>query len=565
MEAQIPLQSGARPGAVQRVEFEPVSRVAGALAVHALADSGTGAVLESAAMATLFRGYEVILLGRDVRDAIFISSRACGVCGGAHATCSALACEMALGVAPPATAIAARNLMSGLEYLCDLPIQLFVRAGPDYSEPTVREMNPGLWQRAERTSAPGRATHGYKLISDIMTALTLVEGELYLEALTMSRTAREAYVLIGGKYPHPQTILPGGVSSTIDTQDYNTMLLRIVRFLDYAKRAVTIWDDIIEFFYGAEPRYRELGRGPRNFIGLGQWDDPLAYDGTFENCAGWGERRWATPGAIVDGRLVTTALPEINARVEEFVDHSFYEQWSVDALSALGAGDQRLATNHPATKRTIPQPGERNPQGRYSWSTAPRWDGHPMETGAYAHLWTTAMANKLPYRRFIDPTGHSLRLSLPQGKLPATELEWHPPELWGTFERTRARAYAFAYSALVTYEQVLTGLDLKRNRPDGMSTPYKIPKDVRVGTGFWGSPRGYLSHHMTIDGGVIGNYQILAPSTWTVSPKDFVGKPGPLEQAVTATPVLEYAPTDGYTEILRTIRSFDPCMACAAH
>ncbi len=566
MEMSISPYPVARTGALQRVDFDPVSRVVGALAVHALADRDSGAVRESAAMATLFRGYEAILHGRDVRDAIFISSRACGVCGGAHATCSALACEMAFGVAPPSTAILARNLMSAIEYLCDLPTQLFVRAGPDYSEPTVRQMNPGLWQRAERTAAPGRAIHGFERISDIMTALTRIHGSLYLEAMLMSRTAREAYVLIGGKYPHPQTIVPGGVSSTIDTQDYNTMLLRIVKFLDYAKRAVAIWDDIVEFFFEAEPRYRELGLGARNFIGLGQWDDPYTYDATFENCAAWGERRWATPGVIVDGRLVTIALPEINARVEEFVDHSFYEQWKPDALSSLGAGDNRLGANHPATKRTLPQPGERNPPtGRYSWSTAPRWDRHPMETGAYAHLWTTALANKLPYRRFVDPTGHSLRLSMPQGKLPTTELEWHPPELWGTFERTRARAYAFAYSALITYEQVLAGLDLKRTRPAGMSTPYKIPKDVRVGTGFWGSARGYLSHHMTIDGGVIGNYQILGPSTWTVSPRDGAGKPGPLEQAVVATPVLEYGPTDGYTEILRTIRSFDPCMGCAAH
>jgi hydrogenase large subunit len=564
MEASTPLASEARAGATQRVDFDPVSRVAGALSFHTVVDLDRGSVLDSAAMATLYRGYEVILGGRDVRDAIFISSRACGVCGGAHATCSALACEMAFGVQPPPMAIAARNLMSALEYLYDHPLQLFVRAGPDYSEPTVRATSPELWEQAERAPAPGRATHGFERIADIMTALTPVSGELYVEAFTMGRTAREAYVLIGGKYPHPQTIVPGGVSSTIDPSDLNLMLLRVVKFLDYAQRVVTIWDDIVEFLYEAEPRYRDLGVGPKSFIDLGQWDDPLAYDATFENAPLWGERRWATPGVIVDGRLVTTSLPEINARVEESVGHSFYDEWRPDAFNTDRVGN-RLSANHPAGKETIPQPAEPSARGKYSWSTAPRWDGHVMETGAYSRLWTTAMANKLPHRRFIEPTGQSLRLSVPQGGLPGAVLEWRLPERWGTLERTRAQAYAFAYSALVAYEHVLVGLDFKRTGEARISAPYTVPKDVAVGDGFWGGARGYLSHHMIAEGGVIANYQILAPSSWTMSPRDAAGHPGPCEQAVLATPLLSRGAPESYIDILRTIRSFDPCMACAAH
>jgi len=565
MEAQTPLEPAARGGAIQRVDFDPVSRVAGALSFHTAVDVDSRTVVESASMATMFRGYEIILSGRDVRDAIFIASRACGVCGGAHATCSALACEMAFGIHPPPMGIAARNLMSAIECLYDYPLQLFVRAGPDYSESTIRLTSPELWLRAERTPAPGRATHGFERISDIMTALTRVTGPLYLEALRMARVAREAYVLIGGKYPHPQTMVPGGVSSTIDTSDLSLMLLRVGRFFDYAKRTVAIWNDVVDFFHEADPRYGEVGAGPKNFIDLGQWDDPFAYDGTFENCSAWGERRWATPGAIVDGRLSTTALPEINARVEEFVDHSFYEEWRARGGRAADPVGDRLAANHPANKQTLPRPAETSFGGEYSWSTAPRWDRHAMETGAYARLWTTALANKLPHRRFIDPTGHSLKLAVPQGGLPATELEWHPPERWGTFERTRARAYAFAYSALVAYEQVLIAMDLKRIGEARIFTDYKIPKDARAGTGFWGSGRGYLSHHMTVDNGVIENYQILAPSTWTASPRDASGKPGPCEQAVTATPLRVRGPQEGYIDILRTIRSFDPCMSCATH
>lgn len=544
-------------GAVRHVDLDPVSRVAGALSFHASMDLDNGVVRESDAMATLFRGYEMILKGRDVRDAVFISSRACGVCGGAHATCSALACEMALGVVPPPMAIAARNLMSAIENLCDLPVQLFVRAGPDYSEPTVREASPELWQLAEKTPAPGRATHGFNLISEIMTALTRETGALYVEALRVARLAREAYVVIGGKYPHPQTMVPGGISSTIDTSDLNVMFLRIAKLPDYAQQVVAIWNDVVDFFFEADSRYREAGAGPMSFISLGQWDDPLAYDATYEHSASWGERRWATPGVVANGRLVSTALPDINQRVEEFVDHSFYDDWQGD--------------KHPANKQTIPRPSDAKLSGKYSWSTAPRWDRAAMETGAYAHLWTTAMANRLPHRRFIEPTGHSLRLSVPRAALPPAVLEWHVPQSWGTFERTRARAYAFAYSTLVAYEHVLIALDLKRagetvvSGETRISNPFKIPRGTHVGTGFWGSGRGYLSHHMTIDGGVIENYQIVAPSTWTMSPRDAFGTPGPCEQAVAATPLLSGGPQAGLLDILRTIRSFDPCMACAAH
>ncbi len=565
MQSTMPTQQEGTSGGIRHVDFDPVSRVAGAMSFHTAVDLDNGSVRESAAMATLFRGYEVILEGRDARDAIFISSRACGVCGGAHATASALACEMAFDIQPPPMAIAARNLMSAIEYLYDHPLQLFLRAGPDYSEPTVRATSPELWVRAERTSAPGRATHGFERISDIMTALTRSTGELYLEALRMARLAREAYVLIGGKYPHPQTIVPGGVSATVDPSDLNLMLLRISKFPDYAQRVVAIWDDIVDFFYEAEPRYRHSGEIPKNFIDLGQWDDPFAYDATFENSTAWGERRWATPGVVMEGRLVTTALPEINASVEEFVDHSFYEGWSAGQAAATDPLGNRLSANHPSNKQTIPRPSDTNLNGKYSWSTAPRWNQRAMDTGAYSRLITTALANKLPHRRFIDPTGHSLRLTVPRGGLPEAELEWRLPERWGTFERTRARAYALAYSTVVAYEHVLIALDLKRTGETQISTPYKIPKDARAGTGFWGGARGYLSHHMWIDHGVIQEYQILAPSSWTCSPRDAFGTPGPCEQAVAATPLLSREPQASYIDILRTIRSFDPCMPCAAH
>jgi len=552
-----------------RVDFNPVTRVAGALSFQTTVDIENRKVLGASALATLFRGYEVILEGRDPRDAIFVSSRACGVCGGAHAIASALACEMAFGIQPPPMGIVARNLLVAIEYLYDRPTHLFTRVGPDFSEPVVRECNPELWARAQTTPAPGSGTHGFELISDVMTAMTPFSGRLYAEALAMARRAREAYVLIGGKYPHPQTIVPGGISAGIDTQDMQEMMWRVTEFFDYAQKVVAVWDDVVDFFFESEPRFREVGEGPRNFIDLGQWDDPFAYDGTFETASGWAERRWSTPGAIVDGKLRTTDVQEVNRGVEEFVDHSFYEDWVSGGAPRLGhdpAGNP-LSARHPANKQTIPAPGETDPRGKYSWSTAPRWEGQPMETGAYARLWMTALGDKLPHRSFIEPTGHSLRLAVPQGALPATELEWRAPERWGALERNRAQAYALAHSALVAYESLVIGLDLlRKGGPDaGVFTPYKIPKQARHGTGLWGGARGYLSHHVTLEDRVIQSYQIVAPSTFTMSPRDARGNPGPCEAAVAATPLLSTAQPERCIDVLRTIRSFDPCMSCATH
>ena len=565
------MQAARQPSAdhLRRIDFDPVTRVAGGLALRTVVDFERSEVVEASALATLFRGYEVVLEGRDPRDAIFVSSRACGVCGGAHAIASALACEMAFGVAPPATGIVARNILSAIENLCDLQTNLFQRAGPDYCEPIVRQTNPELWTRAHETQAAGFQTHGYRWVSDIMTAMTPFSGGLYREALKMARVAREAYVLIGGKYPHPQTIVPGGISSTIDATDQNLTLLRVTKFFDYSRRVAAVWDDLADFFYTADPRFADVGAGPRNFLDLGQWDDPFAYDGTYENAPAWGERRWSTPGVVVDGHLRTTDLHRIDNGVEEFVAHSFYEDWTAAGQSGFSedpAGN-RVSAQHPWNKQTLPQPGGPNLNGKYSWSTAPRWDRLAMETGASARLWITALAAKPSDSRFIESTGHSLRMNVPQAELPKAVIEWHVPERWNALERNRARAYSLVHSTLVAYENVLIGLDLTRKGgPDAhIFASYDIPKGFSVGAGFWGGARGAISHHMAIDGRVIRNYQILAGSTFTASPADASGTPGPIEAAVLGTPLLSTERPERCLDVLRTIRSFDPCMACATH
>jgi hydrogenase large subunit len=558
----------ARNGYIRNVDFDPVTRVAGALAFHTVVDLKERKVMASNSMATLFRGYEVILKGRDPRDAAFISSRACGVCGGVHATTSALALEMALGIIPPPLGVVVRNLLLGMEFMYDHPLHLFLLAGPDYSQAIVESTNPELWAQAQKTEAARAAVHGFRTIGDMMVGMNPLTGTLYAEALHMTRVAREAYVVIGGKYPHPETVIPGGVTTTLSLTTFNEFYNRLNQFFDYSKRVVAIWDDLTDFFYAANPLYRQVGARPATMIDLGIWDHPDAYDATYQNCNTWGARRWATPGVVVNGELITTDLQSINVGMEEFVEHSYYEGWDGHRFKTdpLGAP---LSPYHMWNKETKPRPGPQNWKERYTWDTAPRWDRISLEAGAYARIYNTALAQKLPDSQFLEATGHSLRIRLPAAAAPEMESEWNVPPEWNTFERNRARAYCLAYTTMVTMDNWLLGMKLLRDGHSKVHTPFEIPKrGTQIGVGFWGAGRGFLSHHCIIEDGALANYQIVTPSTWNASPRDPFGQPGPYEEAALGTPILEtFNGPEDYKgiDILRTLRSFDPCMPCTTH
>lgn len=559
-----------RNGHIKDVNIDPVTRVAGALAFHAVVDLQQRKVYEANSIATLFRGYEVILKGRDPRDAMFISSRVCGVCGGVHSVASSLAIEMAFGIAPPPMGLALRNIQLALDFMLDNPLHLYVLAGPDYSQVVVERTNPSLWERAQKTETRYGDIHGYRTIAEIMSALNPLTGKLYIEGLHATRPPREAYALLYGKYPHPQTVVPGGLSTTISLKELNETHNRIVRTIDFAKKGVFIWNDLTEFFYEADPKYKEVGSRPKNLIDTGIWDDPFAYDGSYENCAEWGERRWATPGVIIDGELVTTNLKHINMGMEEFVEHSFYEDWENEGVRyRTDPSGNPISPNHPWNKETKPAPThKRSWKERYTWATSPRWDRQVVEAGTYARMWMTAAARKLPHTRFMEATGTSLKLHVPKTLLPAMELEWKIPEVWNAFERNRNRAYHILYSMLVAYENLLIAFDLLKQGNTKTASPYKVPQDERVGVGFWGAGRGWLTHHLVMDKGALVNYQVVTPSTWNASPKDPWGHGGPYEEAVINTPILEeFDRPEDFTgiDIFRAIRSFDPCMPCTTH
>lgn len=557
-------------GSLKDFTIDPITRVAGALGIHTVIDEEQRTAVEAHSMATLFRGYELILKGRDPRDAIDISSRACGVCGGVHSTCSSLALEMAFPVVPPPLGVVARNLGEAAEFLYDHPLHLGLLAGPDYSAAVVEVTNPELLRKARDTLAPHADIHGYKTIGDIMEGMNPLTGSIYLESLEITRVAKEACVLMYGKYPHPSTLVAGGVTTTLSTSSFNEYHTRLYKLIDYSKKLVGLWDDIVDFFYEANPRYKEVGARPKNLIQLGIWDNEEYYDATYANVNEWGEKRWSSPGVIIDGELRTTKLQQINIGIEEFVEHSYYDDWvegngHKPFMETDPAGNP-LSPYHPWNKDTRPKPQARSWKEKYTWATAPRWDRQVVETGPYGRLWVTAMTRLQPENSFIFPEGDRLRMVLPKAMLPEMELTWKIPEVWNAFERNRGRAYAQAFTALVALNNLLRAFALWRKGETKVHTRFSVPqKGTQVGVGFWEAGRGYLAHHCILENGRIRNYQITTPSTFMASPHDPFGNPGPYEEAIIGTPILESVQELKGIDILRTVRSFDPCMPCTVH
>ena len=288
-----PNESGASsaPPRLKEWSIDPVTRVAGALAVHTTLDLENRKAVDAYSQAMLFRGYEIILQGRDPRDAIDISSRACGVCGGVHSTVSSMAIEQAFGIVPPPLGVVVRNLGEVAEMFYDHPIHLGLLAGPDYSTALVSMTNPELVTLAEQTPAKNAHIHGYKTVKDIMDAMNPLEGQIYLEALEYTRIGRIMCTLMFGKFPHPSTLVPGGVSTTISTSTFNEFYNQLAKIFDYSKRLAGWWDDICDFFLEANPEYELVGLRPSNLIQTGIWDDPDVYDATYTNIDAWGNAR----------------------------------------------------------------------------------------------------------------------------------------------------------------------------------------------------------------------------------------------------------------------------------
>jgi hydrogenase large subunit len=380
------------------MSWDPVTRIVGSLGIYTKIDFAARRVAECHSTSSIFRGYSVFMKGKDPRDAHFITSRICGICGDNHATCACYAQNMAFGAHPPALAEWIINLGEAAEYMFDHCIYQDNLVGVDFCEQMVRQTNPGVFALAEKTPAPHAEQHGYRTIADIMRSLSPFEGSFYLEALQMSRLTREMFCLMEGRHVHPSTLYPGGVGTVPSVQLFNDYLVRLLKYIDFMKRAVPLHDDLFDFFYQALPGYEEVGKR-RILLGCwGSFNNPDVCDYRYQTMTDWGREMFVTPGIIVDGKLITTDLVEINLGLRIQLGSSFYADWQEgETFVTHDPLGNPVHQRHPWNQTTTPKPQKRNFASRYSWVMSPRWhdkrtgDLLPLDTGGgpLARLWTS--------------------------------------------------------------------------------------------------------------------------------------------------------------------------------
>ncbi|HEY2711888.1 MAG TPA: nickel-dependent hydrogenase large subunit [Chthoniobacterales bacterium] len=557
------------------MSWDPVTRIVGSLGIHTKIDFENRRVAECYSTSSIFRGYSVFMRGKDPRDAHQITSRICGICGDNHATCSVYAQNMAFGIKPPPLAEWIINLGEAAEYMFDHNIFQDNLVGVDYCEQLVRATNPGVFARAEKSEAPHGGIHGFRTIGEIMRALNPFSGSFYLEALQMSRLTREMFCLMEGRHVHPSTLYPGGVGTVPSLQLFNEYLVRLLRYIDFLKRCVPLHDDLFDFFYEALPGYEEVGRR-RIMLGCwGAFQNPEVCDFRYENMSQWGRAMYVTPGIVLDGKLITNDLIDINLGIRILLGSSFYEDWEQgERFITHDSLGNEIDQRHPWNQTTTPKPAKRDFSGNYTWVMSPRWfDRNSSQHlaldsggGPLARFWATALAGLVDIG-YVQATGHSVKIRLPKtANHDETEFEWKIPSWSNTIERNRARTYFQAYAAgaaLYFLDQAFKEVYAGNTR---VSTAFKVPQGA-IGCGFHEAVRGMLSHHLVIRDGRIANYHPYPPTPWNASPRDSLGTPGPYEDAVTGSPIFEENGRDNFKgiDIMRTVRSFDPCLPCGVH
>jgi hydrogenase large subunit len=558
------------------MSWDPITRIVGSLGIFTKIDFDNREVVECHSTSSIFRGYSIFMKGKDPRDAHFITSRICGICGDNHMTCSCYAQNMAYGIRPPALAEWIVNLGEAAEYMFDHNIFQDNLVGVDFCEQMVKETNPSVLQKAENTSAPHGDVHGYKTIADIMRALNPFTGAFYREALLMSRMTREMFCLMEGRHVHPSTLYPGGVGTVPSVQLISDYLVRLMKYVEFMKKVVPLHDDLFDFFYQALPGYEEVGRR-RVLLGCwGSFNDPDVCDYTYRNMERWGKAMFVTPGVVVDGQLVTTNLVDINLGIRILLGHSYYDDWQ-EAGETFVPKDplgNPIDKRHPWNQTTIPRPQKRDFRGNYTWVMSPRWfdkrtgDHLALDTGGgpIARLWATALAGLVDIG-YVRAAGNSVKMLLPKTALmPEVELEWKIPQWSNAIERDRARTYFQAYAAATALHFVEKALQEIHAGRTKVSTEFTVP-DEAIGCGFHEAVRGVLSHHLVIRDKKIANYHPYPPTPWNGSPRDSYGTPGPYEDAVQGTPIFEENGPDKFKgiDIMRAVRSFDPCLPCGVH
>jgi hydrogenase large subunit len=557
---------------MSRVVVDPVTRIEGHLRIEAEVDGGS--VKDAWSSSTMFRGIEIILKGRDPRDAWAFTQRICGVCTTVHAIASIRAVETAIGAVPPPNARLLRNLIIGAQCVQDHVVHFYHLHALDWVD-----IVSALSADPAKTSTLAQSISDWPLSSakyfagvrDRIKAF-VDRGQLgpfanaywghpayrlppeanlmavahYLEALEWQREFIKMHAVLGGKNPHLQSFLVGGMATPIDPDKQASInagtIAQLQQLIAKARDFVTrvyIPDLLaIASFY---KDWAGHGRGVGNYMVYGEYPEDDNVNPTL-----------FLPRGIIRGRDLSKVEPFDQMKVTEYISHSWYQYERGDAV-ALHPFDGETQPNYTGPKPPYELLGvEADTTKKYSWLKSPRYDGEPMEVGPLARM-LVAYASGHP--RVKELVGSVLK-----------QLNVGPEALFSTLGRVAARGI----ETLIIAEKMddwVNGLAANmasgelRIHDNSKWEPGTWPADAS-GAGFHEAPRGALGHWVHIHNGTIANYQCVVPSTWNAGPRDAKGRRGPYEEALIATPV---ADPQRPIEILRTVHSFDPCMACGVH
>lgn len=554
-----------------RIVVDPITRIEGHLRIEA--EINNGKITEAYSSGTMVRLIEEILRGRDPRDAWAFVGRVCGVCTTVHSLASIRAVEDALGITVPPNAELVRNLMFCAQSMHDHVVHFYhlhaldwvdvvsaLKADPKKTSEIAQSISnwpkssPGYFSDLQKRLtkfvesgqlgifANGYWGHSaYKLPPEI----NLIGVAHYLEALEWQKEIVKVHTIFGGKNPHPN-FLVGGMACSLSLDDASGInaerLAYVAQLLKDAKQFVE--QVYIPDLMAVAPYYLDwgaIGGGLGNYLVYGDLSTSAYTD--VDN--------YKFPaGAILNKDL--SKIHEVDLRsdneVQEYISHSWYEYAGGDGVGLHPwKGETKL--NYTGPK---PPFDHLNVDEKYSFLKTPRWKGHAMEVGPLARVLVGYASGREDFKEVVDSTLSAL-------KVPATAL-------FSTLGRTAARGLEsklVAQWSLEFYDQLINNI---KNGDSRMANMEKFKPEMwpakAMGVGHTEAPRGALAHWIVIEDQKIANYQLVVPSTWNASPRDKDGNPSAYESALKDTPV---ADINQPVEILRTIHSFDPCLACAVH
>ncbi|MGD8934127.1 MAG: nickel-dependent hydrogenase large subunit [Gammaproteobacteria bacterium] len=558
----------------ERVVVDPITRIEGHLRIEAQMN---GDRIENAySSGTMVRGIEVILQGRDPRDAWAFAQRICGVCTLVHGLASIRSVENALNYTIPPNAELIRNLMNGAQYIHDHVMHFYHLHALDWVDVvSALSADPkATSELAQSLSSYPKSSPGYfadmkKKLKDFVEAgqlgifakaywghpayklppeANLMAVAHYLEALSWQRDVARLHTIFGGKNPHPN-FLVGGVACPIDlNSDSAINSKRLSQVQDIIKQMQMFVDQVyipdLLAIAGFYKDWGSRGEGLGNFLTYG--DFPAAGKGMGDPSS------YLVPGGAILNRDITT-VHEVDmndpSQIQEYVAHSWYD-YNGGKQQGLHPYDGETNLNYTGPK---PPYQHLDVDQSYSWLKSPRWKGNAMEVGPLSRV-------LMLYATGNDQAKELVNMTLNKLDVPVTAL-------FSTLGRTAARGLEtkiFADAMQGWYDDLITNIKAGDTKTfnEVLWEPSSWPKQAR-GVGYMEAPRGALAHWIVIEDEKINNYQAVVPSTWNAGPRDPNGQPGAYEAALQDNHTLH--DPEQPVEILRTIHSFDPCIACAVH